>query len=59
MNVTIYVNVLYNKNSKKIYPGYVSKYNSERKKQIKFFMIPGIEKMVLSRSNNYPHYLEE
>ena len=42
-NVTITLNVLYAK-KKNIYPAYVSKYNSDREKQVILLMIPNGEK---------------
>ena len=42
-NVKISLNVLCAK-KEKIYPSYVSKYNSNREKQVIFFMIPNRER---------------
>ena len=42
------LNILNNKNNKRMYPAYVSKYNTERKKQITLLMV---EKMLLSCRN--------
>ena len=44
-NVTIALNILYAK-EEKLYPAYVSKYNSNREKQVILFMISKREKCV-------------
>ena len=43
-NATIALNVLYAKNKKKKFPGYVSKHNSNREKQVILLMIQNGEK---------------
>ena len=50
-NLTIALNVLYVKNEK-IYPAYISKYNSNREKRIILLTIPNAVK-------KYLRYLEE
>ena len=44
--IIIAINVLYAKKGK-LYPGYVSKYNSNREKQIIFLMIPNGENGII------------
>ena len=56
MNVTIALNVLYAK-KEKIYPADVSKYNSNREKQVILLMIPNGEgQHYLIIKINYQYY---
>ena len=58
-NLTIAVNVLYAKN-KKIYSAYVSKYNSNRQKQVALLVISnGKGWHYLAEKKNYQHYSKE
>ena len=56
--VTIFVNVLYAK-KEKIHPAYVSKHNSNRKKQVILLMISNGEKWHYLAVKKYQHYSQE
>ena len=54
-NVTTALNVLYVK-KEKIYPAYVSKNNSNRKKQVTLLMIPNEEQCKAKSKGHEPKY---